>query len=469
MPTRVRRRSRLSLKRQTSRALSILSLEDSRPSYPDPNPTPFFVDSDDNENSSNDENQSDDEQPDELDPLLDQEQIYRSISNASSIDSYLVHGTNDNTTSNSKANRDFPVDTEAQLNVPNRKSSLHSLSRSSTIKRQQAKNNDRIEISQFKVTVIALCLFSNVFLASIDSTMVATLMTVIASDMNSMSNISWVATSYLLSCAAFQPLFGKLSDVFGRKSILTLCSLLFGLGCLMIGLSRDMWTLVAGRFLTGIGGGGFGAMSTITLSDLVPMKQRGVYQAYNSLFYQCGAASGGLVAGFFQHYFSWRIAFLVQVPFTFFNWFLIQIFFQLPTDAPGSGKTGGPVWKKIKALDWTGTFLLVISMFVLLLAASLGGKEIAFASWTFKLLVIGSLVGLVFFYYYDLKIAEDPILPMSLLHNKGVLYSSVASFFLTMNATSVFFYLPFYWTTVKNMSPFEAGLRLIPSTFTTAI
>ncbi|KAG7817921.1 hypothetical protein KL928_003820 [Ogataea angusta] len=318
-------------------------------------------------------------------------------------------------------------------------------------------------ISPSHLRIILCCLFVNVFLSSLDATIVATLLSVISSDLNELTNSSWLATSYLLACAAFQPLFGKISDIFGRRSITIICTVLFGFGCLLCGITSSFWVLVFGRFITGIGGGGFNTLSTITLSDVIPTRQRGLYQGYMNIAFGFGTASGGVVAGFFHHYFGWRSAFLVQVPICILSAVLVLFFLELPKGSPGRGLEGHGVWKKVKTMDFAGSLLLVASLLLLMYAASSGGKEFAYSSLEFKALLASGTIFMTLFYFYELKVAAEPVIPVQLLANKTVLSSSLNCWFTSMNVFSIIYYVPFYWLSVKNMSSMESGIRLLPA------
>lgn len=309
--------------------------------------------------------------------------------------------------------------------------------------------------------VTLFCAVSNVFLGAMDSTMVATLLEVIASDLEAMENVSWVATSYLLSCAAFQPLFGKISDVFGRRIVVFYCVVFFGFGCLLSGVSSTLWWLVAGRFISGIGAGGMMAMATIVVSDVVPNRQRGLYQGYVNIFFNCGAASGGVIAGVIQRYFGWRNAFLLQVPVCIFNSYLTYNFLKLPAGSKGLGVQGESARKKIKTLDYGGSIMLVLALLALMFAAAIGGRQVAFSSKTFVGLIAGSLIGLVVFYLYEKHVAVQPVIPVYLLHNRTIFASSLDCWFSCMNMFVNLYYVPFYWASVKNLSPLQCGLRLI--------
>ncbi|GMG20434.1 unnamed protein product [Ambrosiozyma monospora] len=380
----------------------------------------------------------------------------------------------DNETIDSTTSLTTTSSTEAVINYG---STLNSSRQPYDIESQDQQRPDhepsitQTDVSPLTVKIVFFCSVANTFLSSLDSTLVSTLLTKIASDLNQLSNIQWVATSYLLSCAAFQPLFGKLSNVFGRKPIILSCTVMFSLGCLICGLSTNLWTLVIGRFITGIGGGGFNTMSSISMSDVVSVRQRGLYQGYINIFFQLGAASGGVFAGFFAadskgtgfSLGGWRNAFLVQVPICLLTGGLVWSWFELPEGSPGNGDKNVSHWSKVKSLDFTGSGLLVSSLFCLMYAISMDGSVIVNLNTEFVSWFLIGLVLLVVFYHYDLNVADQPIIPVELLHNRTILFASLALWFVSMNMFASLYYVPFYWQSVKNLSPMDAGLRLIPS------
>lgn len=318
------------------------------------------------------------------------------------------------------------------------------------------------DTSNIHLKIIMSSLYLNVFLSSLDSTLVSTLFGVIAADLKSFSNISWIATSYLLSRAAFQPLFGKLSDVFGRKSLIQISMLIFAVGCLYCSLSKSLWHLVVARFITGGAAGGMNAMSAITVTDLVPLRKRGLYQGYVSTFFFVGSILGGVVAGMFQQTIGWRASFLVQVPIVLLNSLVVQLFFSLPKGRSGNGVQGQTTLQKLRSLDYVGSSLLVLSLLGLMISFSLMSNHFSGNEVAITVVFLASLAALSCFFFYDLKICADPILPVELLFNKSILHTCIANWFLSMNVFSSTFYIPFYWNSVMNVSPLQCGFRMIP-------
>lgn len=311
-------------------------------------------------------------------------------------------------------------------------------------------------------------LFMASFLAALDTTVVTTLLSVIASDLNAVENISWIATAYLLSCSAFQPLFGKLSDIFGRKILLVICCIFFGVGC-CICVTDSLFWLVFGRFITGCGGSGLTTLGTITMSDLIPLRERGVYQGLANVCFGLGAASGGIIGGIVADYLGWKFVFMLQVPLAAIVGLAIYFFLNLPPGSPGLGSQGIQFKHKLKRVDFLGAFLLVSSLMLILTAASLGGKELEYLSWSFILLVTISLVFLVAFVYAEIYVSEEPIIPMEVMTERTVLASSLTNWFYTMGVFAYLFYVPLYFQAGMGFSATQGGVRLIPNFFAVSL
>lgn len=317
------------------------------------------------------------------------------------------------------------------------------------------------EISTATFRVILGCLYANVFLAAVDSTMVATLLGRIASDLDAQEGVSWVATSYLLSCAAFQPLFGKISDVFGRKPVILFSCTCFLVGCFLSGIGADAglrWVVI-GRLITGIGGGGFFAMATITVSDLVDTRARGLYQGYVNIFFHAGSAGGGILGGVIDAWLGWKWAFLLQVPICAMTGAAVYFWFDLD-DNRNDKDDASTHWAKFAALDWTGAGLLVTALLALMIITGTSSDELPPFSPLWISLGIYSIIAFTGFYFWEQRV-DEPVIPITLLHDRTVLASSLNCWFVCMNMFASLFYLPFYWTSVKNVSPLGCGYRMI--------
>lgn len=321
-------------------------------------------------------------------------------------------------------------------------------------------------LPQGQLYVVLSSIFMASYLAALDTTVVTTLLTLIASDLNAIGNISWIATAYLLSSAALQPIFGKLSDIFGRRILLLICTLLFALGCLICATDSLLW-LVIGRFITGCGGSGMTCLGTITMSDLIPLRERGYYQGLANVCFGLGSASGGIVGGLIADTFGWKWVFIFQVPLALLCFFGIYFNLHLPQGSPGNGSPGH-VGEKLKRVDFLGSFCLVTFLMTLLTAASMGGKDIAYSSNTFIGLCAVSAFFFVAFIHVEANVSEEPIIPIELLKVRTIIASSLTNWFYTMAIFTVLFYVPIYYTSVMDFSATQNGLRLVPNFFATS-
>ncbi|KAK9363584.1 major facilitator superfamily domain-containing protein [Lipomyces starkeyi] len=146
------------------------------------------------------------------------------------------------------------------------------------------------ELSTRALVTLFCSLYIGVFLCALDGTVIVTLISHIASEFHEFRSVSWIATSYLIALAAFQPLYGKVSDIYGRKALLLFSNSAFAIGCVLCGIAPSLWFLVFARIVAGIGGGGLNSLSVITLSDLVPLRQRSLLHGIGSVLYNSGAA-----------------------------------------------------------------------------------------------------------------------------------------------------------------------------------
>nr|QFR37076.1 MFS transporter [Cyberlindnera americana] len=314
------------------------------------------------------------------------------------------------------------------------------------------------EMASAELYVILSTLYMGSFLSALDTTIVTTLLSTIASEINAVSQMSWIASSYLLSCSAFQPLYGKLSDIYGRKPLLIFSNISFALGCLICGYSRTLVGLSIGRFITGIGGGGLTSLGVITTSDLIPLRKRGVYQGIGNLVYGSGAALGGLWGAFFQAYCGWEYAFYAQVPLSLLSTVLLWKRLNLPKGSVGLGVPGSKM-EKLKQVDFAGSFFLVLSLLCFMMIVSFSGHEIAIGGGIFWLLNAVSLGAMGMFFYIELHVAIMPVIPVRLLAYRTVLSSSLVNWFMSMAVFTYLFYVPVFWSSVMQMTPTQIGLR----------
>ncbi|CAD6900073.1 unnamed protein product [Tilletia controversa] len=307
------------------------------------------------------------------------------------------------------------------------------------------------------VLLIMSAMWIGTFLAALDGTIVATIMSTVGSEFRVSREIGWLGTSYLLTQTAFQPLYGRASDIFGRKAATLFASAIFLIGSLFCGLATTFPQLCAARAIAGIGGGGLTTMSTIVTSDLVSIKARGTWQGLGNLVYAAGAAFGGPLGGALaESRFGWRMAFLVQVPLCAIHFGVVSYKIDIPA-GPGS------MVEKLKRIDYLGSLSLVISVTLLLTGLSLGGNERAWNDSMVIGTIAGGLGGLVIFTLIEKYVAREPLMPMSVLFTRTPGFVAIACWFISMSQFSIIFQVPLYFTAVEQTKASYAGLHLIPN------
>ncbi|KAK5651660.1 hypothetical protein OQA88_11835 [Cercophora sp. LCS_1] len=323
-----------------------------------------------------------------------------------------------------------------------------------------------IDASEWKPTplfwTINTALWANVFLSGFDGTITASTYAAISSSFSAANSASWLTTSYLITSTAFQPLYGRFSDLFGRRICFFVSTVTFMLGCLGCACARSMAELNAMRALSGFGGGGLITMATVINSDMMPFEKRGVYQAIQNILYGLGTVLGASMGGVIVDGVGWRWCFLAQVPVSVFalgvGWRVIQ----------GPPKMAESVGFKevLRRVDVLGAVVLVGGLAVQLVGLSLGGNDYTWDSG----LVVGSLVGsaalLGVFVVVEMNTGGQklPIIPLWMLKGWQPVAIQLSNLFVGMASYAYMFMVPLYLQAVRGDTPSQTGIRLaVPS------
>ncbi|KAG1151951.1 hypothetical protein G6F37_000717 [Rhizopus arrhizus] len=293
------------------------------------------------------------------------------------------------------------------------------------------------------------------FLSALDNTIIATALPTIGSEFNQMTIVSWVATAYMLTFDAFQPLFAKFSDIFGRKLILLFGISVFLFGSILCGAAKNMVMLIVGRAIAGIGGAGITSMVFIIISDIVPLEKRGSYQGLVNAVFALASVLGPLVGGSFTDYVTWRWNFYINLPIGAIAIALITFFLHLPI--PQSKFSD-----KLKRVDYTGTAIVLAFSTLFLLALNFGGQTFPWKSAAVIVLLVLSVLLVGLLAIVEKKFAKEPIMPPRLFSNRSVVSVLLVNWFFGMTFFSAVYYLPVYFQVVRNDSAMWSGIRLIP-------
>lgn len=318
---------------------------------------------------------------------------------------------------------------------------------------QQATQEDtdkpRIEESHGKVMLVFAGVMLGMFLAALDQTIVATALPTIVGELGGANHLSWVVTAYMLASTATTPLWGKLGDMFGRKTVFQICILIFLIGSVACGQARNMVELIGFRAVQGVGGGGLMVLSMAIISDVVPPRDRGKYQGVIGAVFGVASVLGPLLGGFLVDNPGWRWVFYVNLPIGVVALFVISIALtkKNPDHKP--------------KIDYLGTFLIAAASVCLVLITSLGGTTWGWGS----IQVIGSAVGaavLIALFILVEQRAAEPVLPLKLFRNPVFRQCSAIGFVVGLCMFGALSYLPLFMQVVDGDSPTISGLRLLP-------
>ncbi|CAK7215081.1 hypothetical protein SEUCBS140593_002410 [Sporothrix eucalyptigena] len=317
------------------------------------------------------------------------------------------------------------------------------------------------------VAAILSVLLVGVFVSQADTSLVLATYGAIASEFHDLADASWLLSSYMLSMCVGHALYGKLSDIFGRKTMLQVAYALFLLGCVLCGAGQSLGHLIAARVVQGLGGAGMVVLVSILITDLVPLREVAVYRSYVNIVQTVGRSCGGAVGGFLAQSIGWRWAFLVQAPLTAMAMVLVAWKLK-PIQSRSASKVVGeanvPLASKLKRVDMAGAALLSATVLSFLLALDMGGS--GKIGWTSPLLTVLALLShmtAVGFVWVERSWAQEPIFPLHLLRHYDVVTSYLILFFQNASQTALMLFIPLYFQVTQNASPAQAGAYMVPS------
>ena len=288
------------------------------------------------------------------------------------------------------------------------------------------------------------------FLGALDQTIVATALPTIGRRFGEVENLSWVVTAYLLTATASTPLYGKLSDIHGRRTMMLIAIGIFAVGSVACALAPSLTALVFARALQGLGGGGLLSLSQVIIADVVSPKERGRYQGYFGVVFALASVGGPVLGGVLAQHFHWSLIFWINLPI---GAIALAMTYRALSRLPRH--------ERPHKLDVLGAVLVVAATVALLLALTWGGTRYAWGSPAIVTLLASSAVLWVLF-AVRLATAPEPFLPLAVLGNPVVRLgtTSVSCVFGTLIGLSIF--VPLYFEVVLHLSASESGLALIP-------
>ncbi len=290
------------------------------------------------------------------------------------------------------------------------------------------------------------------FLSALDQTIVGPVLPKIVSDLNGTDFYTWAVTIYLLTSTVTVPIYGKLSDLYGRKPILIFGIGLFLVGSALAGLSQEMWQLVLFRGIQGLGAGALFPIALAVIGDLFSPAERGKYQGLFGLVFGSAFLLGPAIGGTLTDNFSWHAIFYVNLPIGAIALFVIWRLLPNIKHVERAGQ-----------IDYLGVVTLVLALVPILIGFTVAETDGlgAPAVWAW---IGAGLLFLIAFVFIERR-AKDPVVPLHLFRNRTFSFSMVSIFFATFGFGAVIIFLPLYFLIVEGVSYTDSGYRLLPFMF----
>lgn len=300
-----------------------------------------------------------------------------------------------------------------------------------------------------KLYAIIFSLMVAMLLSALDQMILSTALPTIVGELDGVSHMLWVTTAYILAATISMPLYGKLSDLIGRKSLLLTGIGIFILGSIIGGLAQNMTWLIVGRAIQGLGGGGLMILSQAVMADVIPLKKRAKYMGLIGAVFGLSSVLGPLLGGWFTDGPGWRWAFWFNLPIGVLAFVVVSLLLKTP-------------FKKVKfTFDIWGTVTMAAAVSSLVLFTSWGGTQYAWNSPTILSLIGSSVLFTGLFILAENK-AKEPLIPMRLFKDANFSIAAVSGLIVGVGMFGALAYLPTYLQIVNGLGATNSGLLLLP-------
>jgi EmrB/QacA subfamily drug resistance transporter len=311
-------------------------------------------------------------------------------------------------------------------------------------------------MTQRQILFVIFGLMAGMFLSALDQTVVGTSIRTIGDDLNGLSQQAWVTTAYLILSTISTPIYGKLSDIFGRRLLFIIAIVIFVIGSILATFSTSMLELAVFRAIQGLGAGGLMSMPLAIMGDILAPRERARYQGYFLAVFGISSVIGPLIGGLFAGadqilgIAGWRWVFLINVPIGIIALAIVLRFLHIPRQARGKAR-----------IDWWGAAMVIVALVPLLLVAEQGrdwGWDSPIAIGCY---VIGA-IGIVAFIIIETVMKDDAIIPLKLFRSSTFSMATIIGVFVGFGMFGAMLTLPLYLQLVLGSTPTESGFQLLP-------
>ncbi|KUL92267.1 hypothetical protein ZTR_02668 [Talaromyces verruculosus] len=309
-----------------------------------------------------------------------------------------------------------------------------------------------------KFWIIMLCNYLSLFLVALDRTIITTAIPRITDEFNSLGDIGWYGSAYMLASAISQPLFGRIYKFYDMKRVFITNAALFAAGSALCGAAPNSKAFIAGRAIAGFASAAIFSGSILIVIPLVPLHKRPMFQAVNGMIFGVASVLGPLIGGGFTDGATWRWCFYINLPIGAVSW----TFMALVWHPAKSKREPAPIAAHIKRLDPLGMSLLAPSIVCLLLALQWGGS--AYAWNNARIIALFVIFGALFLGFVAVQIwkPETATIPARIIKQRSIISTAVYIFSVYSTMMLLIYYIPIWFQTVKLVSPVKSGIYTIP-------
>lgn len=306
-----------------------------------------------------------------------------------------------------------------------------------------------------QILFVLFGLMAGMFLSALDQTIVGTSMRTIADDLDGLSLQAWVTTAYLITSTIATPIYGKLSDIFGRRPLFIIAIVIFLVGSLAAGFAGTMYQLAVFRAIQGLGAGGLMALPLAIMGDMLAPRERAKYQGYFLAVFGISSVIGPLIGGLFSgtpeilFVSGWRWVFLVNLPIGIVALAIVLRFLHLPHT------------KRAVRIDWWGAGTVVIALVPLLLVAE-KGREWGWDSLPALVCYVVGALGIAAFVLSEKLMGDDALIPLKLFRNSTFSMATILGVLVGFGMFGAMMTIPLYLQLVSGATPTESGFLMLP-------